>query len=193
MSDFLDAAFVKSVVRPADAPRPRLGEICIIGRSNVGKSSLINALTGRKNLARVSGKPGRTKTINYYLIGGKFYLVDAPGYGYTGGSTHYVRAFAAMMEPYFNNEHLKLAIILIDARRGPGGDDLMLRELLKELNIPALVVLTKYDKLNQREKSALRRKIAASFPDDEPIIGPLGDEKALNKLRARLDEAWQKG
>ena len=158
MINFLNATFIKSCPNRNEKPQAQKPEVLIVGRSNVGKSSLINALTQKKKLAFTSSKPGHTRLLNYYDIDNKFYLVDAPGYGYAKGGVDLDRLFAEMMSSYFdNNTDLKLVLILLDARRELSEDDLEIVEYVKENNIPFALVITKYDKVNQKEKSALNR------------------------------------
>ena len=158
MINFLNATFIKSCPNRNEKPQAQKPEVLIVGRSNVGKSSLINALTQKKKLAFTSSKPGHTRLLNYYDIDNKFYLVDAPGYGYAKGGIDLDRLFAEMMSSYFDsNTDLKLVLILLDARRELSEDDLEIVEYVKENNIPFAFVITKYDKVNQKEKSALNR------------------------------------
>jgi GTP-binding protein len=158
MINFLNATFIKSCPNRNEKPQAQKPEVLIVGRSNVGKSSLINALTQKKKLAFTSSKPGHTRLLNYYDIDNKFYLVDAPGYGYAKGGIDLDRLFAEMMSSYFdNNTDLKLVLILLDARRELSKDDLEIVEYVKENSIPFALVITKYDKVNQKEKSALNR------------------------------------
>ncbi|MBP3732738.1 MAG: YihA family ribosome biogenesis GTP-binding protein [Bacilli bacterium] len=158
MINFLNATFIKSCPNRNEKPQAQKPEVLIVGRSNVGKSSLINALTQKKKLAFTSSKPGHTRLLNYYDIDGKFYLVDAPGYGYAKGGIDLDRLFAEMMSSYFdNNTDLKLVLILLDARRELSEDDLEIVEYVKENNIPFALVITKYDKVNQKKKSTLNR------------------------------------
>ena len=158
MINFLNATFIKSCPNRNEKPQAQKPEVLIVGRSNVGKSSLINALTQKKKLAFTSSKPGHTRLLNYYDIDNKFYLVDAPGYGYAKGGIDLDRLFAEMMSSYFdNNMDLKLVLILLDARRELSEDDLEIVEYVKENSIPFALVITKYDKVNQKEKSALNR------------------------------------
>ncbi len=148
--DFSKTNFVTSSI--GDKPRglSPFKEVLFVGRSNVGKSSLINALTNRKNLARVSSKPGHTKLLNYFDVDHTFYLVDAPGYGYAKSGRKDIASFGAMMEKYFHgNSNLSLIVFLVDARRELNDDDKMLLDLIEELNINFIIVLTKSDKLNQ--------------------------------------------
>ena len=160
MINFLNATFIKSCPNRDERPQVQKPEVLIVGRSNVGKSSLINALTQRKRLAFTSSKPGHTRLLNYYDIDGRFYLVDAPGYGYAKGGIDLDKLFAEMMDSYFsNNKDLKLVLILLDARRELNNDDIEIIDYVKENNIPLAVVITKCDKVNQKERSALNKHL----------------------------------
>ena len=171
MINFLNATFIKSCPNRNEKPQAQKPEVLIVGRSNVGKSSLINALTQKKKLAFTSSKPGYTRLLNYYDIDNKFYLVDAPGYGYAKGGIDLDRLFAEMMSSYFdNNTDLKLVLILLDARRELSEDDLEIVEYVKENNIPFALVITKYDKVNQKEKFALNRYLKEMGLHNEQVF-----------------------
>ncbi len=133
-------------------PRP---EIALSGRSNVGKSSLINTLLGRKSLARVSSAPGKTITINYYNVDGKMFLVDLPGYGYAKRSIESKRSWSSLTDDYFtknpSTDAIKLVVQLIDIRTGPTDDDIMMINFLIDSEIPFVVVATKADKLSKTQ------------------------------------------
>lgn len=133
-------------------PRP---EIALSGRSNVGKSSLINTLLGRKSLARVSSAPGKTITINYYGIDGKFYLVDLPGYGYAKRSMESKKSWSSLTEDYFlknpSADAIRLVIQLIDIRTGPTEDDVMMINWLIDADVPFIIAATKTDKLSKAQ------------------------------------------
>ena len=133
MINFANVNFIKSCPNRKEKPQDLKPEVLIVGKSNVGKSSLINALCQKKRLAFTSSKPGHTRLLNYYDIDGKFYLVDAPGYGYAKGGLDLDRLFANMMESYFdNNQELKLVLILLDARRELSNDDQEIISFVKE-------------------------------------------------------------
>ena len=154
---------------PKQFPYDGKPQIAFSGRSNVGKSSLINVLMGRKNLARVSSAPGKTVTINFYDVDKKLYLVDLPGYGFAKRSPEDMRKFSALTDGYFtsnkNIDRLKLVIQLVDSRIGPTRDDEMMLSFLSELNIPFCVVATKVDKLN-----AIERKKNLEMINTHPLI-----------------------
>ena len=142
-----------SAGRPAQFPAGGLPEIAFLGRSNVGKSSLINALAGRKGLAFTSNTPGRTQTINFYRIGGAFYFVDLPGYGYARVPPKMALAWKQLIEQYLEHrETLKLSCLVLDARRGWMEKDLDLKRWLDHHGRPYVVIATKTDKLNQSEQ-----------------------------------------
>jgi GTP-binding protein len=141
------AVYIKSITDLKDEPE-RLPQILLLGRSNVGKSSFINALTNRKNLARVSNTPGKTLTLNFYLLDNEFYLVDAPGYGYAKRSKSLKDDFIVMIESYLiHAKELRLICMLIDFKVGPTKDDLETYDFIKELGIDVMIIATKKDKV----------------------------------------------
>ena len=148
----MKADFVVSSGKPDTFPQDRLPEVAFLGRSNVGKSSLINALTGQKKLAFTSNTPGRTQTINFYRIDEYMYFVDLPGYGYARVPVKFTGQWKILIEEYLENrENLKLSCLILDARRGWMEKDLDLKRWLEHNGRPYLVVATKVDKLNQSE------------------------------------------
>ena len=161
---------------PKQFPASPLPQIAFSGRSNVGKSSLINCLLARKNLARVSGEPGKTITVNFYDLDGKLYLVDLPGYGYAKRSPEEKKRWSALTDGYFTSNPnigaLKLVIQLIDSRIGPTADDETMLDYLARTGIPCLVVATKCDKLNATERRAAEESFATHplIPHDSPVI-----------------------
>lgn len=144
------ADIVISAVEEEQYPDLNLPEVAIAGRSNVGKSSMINSLLNRKKLARTSSKPGRTRTINFYNIEDELMFVDVPGYGYAKVSKGELEKWGNMMENYFSTrENLELAILIVDFRHKPSQQDVQMYEYLKFLEIPVLVVATKADKVKR--------------------------------------------
>jgi GTP-binding protein len=152
-----NAAISMTVGNQKQFPRDPRPEIALSGRSNVGKSSLINTLLGRKSLARVSSAPGKTITINYYGVDGKFYLVDLPGYGYAKRSAESKRSWSSLTNDFFENnpsfDAIKLVVQLVDIRTGPTDDDIMMINFLIDREIPFIVVTTKTDKLSKAQLS----------------------------------------
>ncbi|MGG4491667.1 ribosome biogenesis GTP-binding protein YihA/YsxC [Metabacillus idriensis] len=139
---------VISAVKPEQYPDLELPEIALAGRSNVGKSSFINKLLNRKNLARTSSKPGKTQTLNFYIINEVLHFVDVPGYGYAKVSKSERDAWGKMIETYFTKRRqLCAAVLLVDLRHAPSKDDVMMYEFLKHYDIPTIVVATKADKI----------------------------------------------
>jgi GTP-binding protein len=156
----LKAEFVNSSGTPATFPSDRLPEVAFLGRSNVGKSSLINSLLGRKGLAFTSNTPGRTQTINFYRIDGAYYFVDLPGYGYARVPPHFAEEWKKLIEEYLQNrETLKLSCLILDSRRGWMDKDLDLKRWLEYRGRPYLVIATKTDKVNQSEQERGMRAI----------------------------------
>ncbi len=140
-------------VRRSQYPSDGLSEFLLIGKSNVGKSSFINTLVNRKNIARTSSVPGKTQTLNFYLVNNEFYLVDAPGYGYAAVNKAQQKKFGLMIEEYLEKRsELKRVFLLIDFRLKPSENDLMMYNFLKYYNIPVTVVATKTDKVGTSKK-----------------------------------------
>ncbi|HBT73280.1 MAG TPA: YihA family ribosome biogenesis GTP-binding protein [Lysinibacillus sp.] len=139
---------VISAVRPDQYPEDGLPEFALAGRSNVGKSSFINRMIGRKALARISSKPGKTQTLNFYKIEEQLFFVDVPGYGYAKVSKSEREAWGKMIERYFTGrQELKAVVQIIDLRHPPTADDRMMYDFLKHYNIPCIVIATKADKI----------------------------------------------
>ena len=171
---------------PKQFPTKAIPQVAFSGRSNVGKSSLINTLLGRKSLARVSSAPGKTITINFYEVDAKLFLVDLPGYGFAKRPPAEKAAWSALTDGYFtqnkNIDLLKVVIQLIDARVGPTKDDLVMIDWLIQSEMPFVIVATKMDKLNKTEASKVVDNIrsAADLPDDVEII-PFSSETREGK------------
>ncbi|MDE3168379.1 MAG: YihA family ribosome biogenesis GTP-binding protein [Acidobacteriota bacterium] len=171
----MKAEFVVSSGKPDSFPRDRLPEIAFLGRSNVGKSSLINALTGSRKLAFTSSTPGRTQTINFYRIDGKLYFVDLPGYGYARVPAEFAGQWKVLIEEYLRKrETLRLSCLILDARRGWMERDLDLKRWLDHYGRPYLVVATKTDKLNQSELEHGMRAIREEGVEPMPFSAVKG-------------------
>ena len=165
----MKAEFIVSAGSPERFPSDGLPEVAFLGRSNVGKSSLLNALAGHKGLAFTSSTPGRTQTINFYRIDGGFYFVDLPGYGYARVPREQSRQWKDLIEQYLlNRESLKLCVLILDGRRGWMENDLSLKQWLEYHGRQYLVIATKTDKLNQSEQErgmrAIRQEGAQPLP-----------------------------
>ena len=171
----MTAEFVISSGRPETFPRDRLPEIAFLGRSNVGKSSLINKLTGSKKLAFTSATPGRTQTINFYRIDGGFYFVDLPGYGYARAPLDRVAEWENLIEQYLlTRETLKLCCLSLDSRRGWMETDLALKRWLKSHDRPYLAIATKFDKLKPSEQERAFRAFRQEGVEPLPFSAVTG-------------------
>lgn len=189
MINFRNSTFIKSTPSVKERPLDQFPEVLIVGKSNVGKSSLINALCQRKALAFTSSKPGHTRLLNYYNIDNAFYLVDAPGYGYAKGGIDLDRLFGEMMEEYFvDNQFLKLVLLLIDSRREFSENDLEILHYLQENNIPYFVVITKTDKINQKGKSQLNKRLLELDIKENIYFTSVNEPKTLEKLRLGIEQ-----
>ena len=151
-------------VRKSQYPTDELDEFLLCGRSNVGKSSFINTVLGRKNYAHTSGKPGKTQTLNFYLLNNRFYLVDVPGYGYAEVSKEKQRKFGLMIEEYIKErKNLKCVFLLVDFRHKAQENDILMYNYLKYYNIPCVVVATKYDKIKASQKDKCEKSLKESL------------------------------
>lgn len=160
-----------SAVRRSQYPTDNKPELLLVGRSNVGKSSFINTLINRKSYARISSNPGKTQTINFYLVNEKFYLVDAPGYGFANLNKTKKRKFGLMMEDYITNrDNLKQVFMLIDFRHKPSSEDKLMYEFLKYYKIPVTIIATKSDKIgitkHQTQRNLLLSELELGVGDD---------------------------
>ncbi len=190
----LSAEFVISAVGSKQFPEDDKPHIAIAGRSNVGKSSLINALLHRKNLVKTSVTPGKTQMINFFIINKQFYFVDLPGYGYARVPRAVTDAWAPMIEGYIKDAlELRAVVVLLDARREPDARDVRLVEWLRQYNIPAIYAMTKTDKLNRQEAQQARQTIKSQLGiEDTPILTSAKNGQGIKELwgeiRKRLAE-----
>lgn len=183
-------------VKPSQYPPDTMPEIAFAGRSNVGKSSLLNLLTGRKKLARVSGSPGKTRTINFYLINDAFRIVDLPGYGYAKVSKSTTKNWGEMMETYFQNRTgLRKVVQLVDIRHKPSAQDVQMYGYLRHYGLDGIVVATKADKVSRNEMqknlSVIRKTLELSKEDRVIPVSALkktGCEELLALIENLLEE-----
>ncbi len=184
--------FLLGVVAMDGLPNPDLPEVAFAGRSNVGKSSLINALTNRKALARTSNTPGRTRELNFFDLGGRLRLVDLPGYGYARASKSAVKTWTGLTRDYLKGRaNLRRVCVLIDSRHGLKDTDHETMSILDEAAVPYQIVLTKIDKIKPTEAEATRERIAKAIvkhPAAHPAVRATSSEKGtgLAELRAEL-------
>jgi GTP-binding protein len=188
----ISAEFVKSAVWPPQYPLATLPEIAFAGRSNVGKSSLINTLVGRKTLAKTSNTPGRTQLINFFTLNDKVAFVDLPGYGFAKVSQSVKKDWGDMIEAYLRErQSLALVVFILDIRRDPSEDDLALRDWLAHYRIPYLHVLTKADKLSNNQKLVRKRAIERSLrvsAGKTPILFSAKTQKGKSEIWQFLDD-----
>jgi GTP-binding protein len=170
----MDAAFLKSAFDESQYPPPDKTEVAFAGRSNVGKSSLLNILVNRKNLARTSSTPGRTQALNFFRVNDRFTFVDLPGYGYARVSREVQRSWRGMVEAYIKNRpNLKAVVVIVDMRRDLEEDDRSLMEWLEQEGKNVIPVITKVDKLTRKERDSrvreMEREISGIVPQ-KPIL-----------------------
>lgn len=172
-----------SAVSKAQYPTTNLPEIALAGRSNVGKSSFINRIIGRKNLVRTSSKPGKTRTLNFYTINDLFYFVDVPGYGYAKVSKKEREKWGRMMEEYFETrEQLHAVVLVVDIRHRPTKEDRQMVEYITYLQIPLIIIATKLDKITKAKRTQHINQIKQAFSLDSTIpILPFSSETGENK------------
>ncbi len=190
--------FIKSATKPVHYPTSELPEIAFAGRSNVGKSSLINCLVQRKNLVKTSSKPGCTQLINFFLVNGSLSLVDLPGYGYAKVSKQIRAQWKPMVETYLSKrENLMGLILLMDIRRDPGQEELELANWLEDHDLPYLVILTKADKLSKTNQDKRCHAICKQINRgvDEVILFSSKTRQGRHRILEEIDNllAWYAG
>lgn len=182
-----NAEILLSAANKSHYPQDEIPEIALAGRSNVGKSSFINTLLNRKNLARTSGKPGKTQLLNFFNIDGKLRFVDVPGYGYAKVSKTERAKWGKMIEEYLTSrENLRAVVSLVDFRHEPSADDVQMYEFLKYYEIPVIVVATKADKIPRgkwnKNESVIKKKLDFDKNDDFIVFSSVNKDG--------LDAAW---
>ncbi len=172
---------------PKDYPIANIPEVALVGRSNVGKSSLINYLINRKRYAKVSGTPGKTRTVNFYNVDEKLRLVDLPGYGYAKLSKVEQQKFEKIMDSYFyGSDNLKNVLILVDIRHKPSELDVLMYEFTKHINIPCTIIVTKTDKITKSKQESHISNIKKTLKlDDNVVLIKTSSEKRIG-----YDEVW---
>ena len=184
-----------TAVRKSQYPEDNKPEFLLVGRSNVGKSSFINTLINRKNFARTSSTPGKTRTLNFYLINDEFYLVDVPGYGYAKVNKQLKNKFGIIIEDYLEGrDNLRHVFMLVDFRHKPTNDDIMMYEFLKYYNIPLSVIATKLDKVKPSQVDKNKKIILNTLKIEENDLilfsatKKIGREEILKRLENMLEK-----
>ena len=185
----MDITFLKSAFRKSDYPPPDRPEIAFAGRSNVGKSSLINVLVKRKGVARTSAKPGRTQAINFFSLEDRLYLVDLPGYGFARVPLHVKKSWGEMVETYLRRRsNLKAVVVILDIRRDLSAGDKNLLEWLNYYGKKSIVVLTKVDKLSRQKSISRAKQIGNQLQE----LTPEKSTPFSAKTREGREEIWEK-
>ena len=192
------AKFIKSIVDVKEAPGEYNSSVLFVGKSNVGKSSLINALTNNKNLAHTSSKPGHTRLLNYYSVEDKFYLVDCPGYGFSSKKDVDYEFYGKMIESFFdNNKSLKLVVFLLDSRHEPTDDDFDFYKFLISYKYRFVICMTKCDKLNMSMRSKIYKNLKSILDFDPnkfaPLLVSINDKNSILKLKNTVLNAVMEG
>jgi GTP-binding protein len=191
--DIKSVEFSRAAYQPGDFPRDQRPQFAFFGRSNVGKSSLINAVLKRKSIARVSQTPGKTQAVQFYLINDRFYLVDLPGYGYAKVPQNVKRTWGALVQSYIeSSDALRLIFLLLDVRRIPSAEDLQMQHWSQAAGIDERILLTKSDKLSTAGIAKQKAAIAAAMAVDPDILiatsadTKRGIEEARREIATRL-------
>ncbi len=186
----ISAEYFSSTVKLEELPKDKRPHIAMVGRSNVGKSSMINHLTSRNNLARTSSKPGRTQTINLYEINKKYFLVDLPGYGYAKKSLEQREAFAQMIHDYLKDTpQLRLALLIIDARIPLTDLDANTLQWLQNNNVPFIMIVNKIDALSKIDVIKLNEELDRKYPGVQRVEHSIHSTKNRNEILAIIEKA----
>ena len=185
----MEVSFIKSAFKESHYPPPDRPEVAFAGRSNVGKSSLINVIVNRKKMTRTSSRPGRTQALNFYTVGDRMYLVDLPGYGFARVPLEVKKSWGNMVETYFRKRiNLKAVVVILDIRREPSEGDKDLLHWLNHYGIDSIPVLTKADKLSRQKVIARAKQIGRDLERISP-----GEPTIFSaKTRVGRDEVWKK-
>ena len=185
-----------SAVRQSQYPEDKKPEFLLVGRSNVGKSSFINCIIERRDAARVSSKPGKTQTLNFYFINEEFYLVDVPGYGYASVSKEMQAKFGKMIEEYIENrDNLKRIYMLVDFRIKPTQDDLLMYNFLKYYNLPVTIVATKVDKVSKNDREKQVKLISETLnirEEDKLVLFSIKTKLGKSEIHKEIEEIVSK-
>jgi GTP-binding protein len=187
----ISAAFETSAAKPGQYPEAVLPEIAFAGRSNVGKSSLINTLLNRRHLVKTSSTPGKTRLINFFVINNAFYFVDLPGYGYARVSQKERKKWGPMVETYLRSRSTLRAVVLLqDIRRMPGSEEIQLIEFLEHLHLPVLVILTKADKFSKSKQAAQARQISGhlKLKENETVLFSAKTRQGTDEIHEIIGE-----
>jgi len=191
--DIKSVSFHRAAYQPGDFPRDKRPQFAMVGRSNVGKSTLINAVVNRKGVARVSQTPGKTQAVHFYLVNDRFYIVDLPGYGYARVPKSIKSSWATLVRGYLEEaDALKLIFLLLDARREPSGEDMRMHEWAVEAGIDEKLIMTKSDKLSRNQLAKSRAMIASETSVEPANVIPFssvtkqGIEDVRREIAARL-------
>lgn len=187
--DIKTVSFHRAAYKPEDFPRDKRPQFAFVGRSNVGKSSLINAVVNRKKVARVSQTPGKTQAVQFYLVNDRFYLVDLPGYGYAKVSKAMMASWGELVRGYLDSsDDLRLIFLLLDSRREPGQQDLQMHEWTRGADIDEKVVLTKSDKLSNQQLIRSRTEIARNLGAEtsQLIAASAVTKKGIDEIRREM-------
>ena len=183
-----ELTFDRPVFALKDLPLTGLPEICISGRSNAGKSSLINRLANRKNLAKISRKPGKTRSLNFYSAGDMYYLVDLPGYGYAKVPKSERSLFKELVNPYLQDRRQLMGIIqLIDSRHGPVSGDYIMLDWIKKWGVEALYVLAIADKLSSSRRAHLKKSFIREFGAENCVLFSAHTGTGADTIRSWID------